>query len=458
MIGVSGGGLEGGGEENSKEPLEGERSLREKRSFIEGVTNDKSDLGSEYLLQIKKMAVLTSGVNYRHSAWTTEESQRSGQRENEISGGRNLVRPAPISTGLKEVWTPVDGMCPGGLDVEVSVPDGGANCFPKGFIPELVEGSKNDEYFKNTFTMPQLSEMTKLIGVEVFKLPTIVEFFKAFLLNTKRYLKNQQTEWQVGQDTGISENIDHQVLETRNTCREILDYIGAMEERFHLLRDFHKSAAILLQNVIAEATSPEKSQSRSPGRSLGKTLRQKSPRKVRDRSRRLSPLQPKGTRLSSDQDLQGMYCKGGALNQSMLRSYTTDGRADPPNQTQPKTKLVKFIDGIKIQFSNKLNLEAINEQFLESTSIPELRRAQPGPDLSGKNFIPRAAGFNILSNLNPKIKDGPHWGSEKVDFRSLTPPKRTPSQGKFPSEREMRRAHLDMDNPTSLSNQNTERL
>lgn len=123
------------------------------------------------------MAALTSGVNYRHSAWTTEESQK----ENEDSCGRNLVRPAPISTSLKFDGTPVDGTCPEGLDVEVSVPSGRGNYFPKGFIPDLVEGSKNDEYFKNTFTMPQLSEMTKLIGVEVFKLPTIVEFFKAFL-------------------------------------------------------------------------------------------------------------------------------------------------------------------------------------------------------------------------------------------------------------------------------------
>lgn len=123
------------------------------------------------------MAALTSGVNYRHSAWTTEESQKL----NEDSCGRNLVRPAPISTSLKFEWTPVDGTCPEGLDLELSVPSDRGNYFPKGFIPGLVEGSKSDEYFKKTFTMPQLSEMTKLIGVEVFKLPTIVEFFKAFL-------------------------------------------------------------------------------------------------------------------------------------------------------------------------------------------------------------------------------------------------------------------------------------
>jgi hypothetical protein len=251
----------------------------------------------------------------------------------------------------------------------------------------------------------------------------------------------------------VFENIDHQVLETRNTCREILDYIGAMEEKFHLLRGFHKSAAILLKKVISQPTSPEKSPTRSPCKSKG----QKSPKRVKDRSRRPSPPQPKGTRPSSLQDLRDMYCQGGALSQTMLRLDKPDSRAVTPNQSQPKTNIGKFSNGSKIQFSNKLKLEAINEQFLESTIIAN-RRVQPTPDLNGKYFVPRAAGFNILSNLNPKLKDSHHLGSEKMDYPSRTPPKRTSSQGQLLTDREMQRAHLDMDNPGSLSGNFTERL
>lgn len=86
------------------------------------------------------------------------------------------------------------------------------------------------------------------------------------------------------------------------------------------------------------------------------------------------------------------------------------------------------------------------------------RRVQPTPDLNGKYFVPRAAGFNILSNLNPKLKDGSHWGSEKIDYPSRTPLKRTISQGQLLTDREMRRPHLDIDNPGSLSGPITERL
>jgi hypothetical protein len=73
---VNGDGWKGFGTENSKktfgEPGLGRRSLGMKRSFNKKDGDDDEGLASEYLKQIKKMAELTWGINYRHSAWSSE--------------------------------------------------------------------------------------------------------------------------------------------------------------------------------------------------------------------------------------------------------------------------------------------------------------------------------------------------------------------------------------------------